>query len=188
MHDPVDQVATGLSNLQVEEHKDSTKHALSPTIIQRSPVPQPLQLAILPSEIHLQLFYHLADDPITSTCLGLTFKNLYSIHRSIQGKVPLWSPESSPLYEFWFPSSSYLSLWELLHDWFPEDMKHNWEIGKYVGEKAYREFLLRWKEREEGLFLWEKEAEKEREVDDVCHGGNIPDYETRDDEEGDAPT
>lgn len=67
-------------------------------------------------------------------------------------------------------------------------MSYNWEIGKYVGEKAYREFLLRWKEREEGQFLWEKEAEKEREVDDVCHGGNIPDYETQDDEEGDAPT
>jgi hypothetical protein len=32
-------------------------------------------------------------------------------------------------------------------------MSYNWEIGKYVGEKAYREFLLRWKEREEGLFL-----------------------------------
>lgn len=66
-------------------------------------------------------------------------------------------------------------------------MSYNWEVGKYVGEKAYREFLLGVKEREEGLLLWKKEADREREVDNVCHGGNIHDYETRDDEEGDAP-
>jgi hypothetical protein len=184
MHDPDDQVVPGLLKLRVEEHENSTKPALSPPTTQKTPVPQPPQLATLPPEIHLLLFHYLADDPITSTCLGLTCKNLYPVHRSFQGTVPLWTPEPSPLYEFFFPSPSCPSLWERLEDWFPEDMNYNWEIGKYVGEKAYREFLVRLKGREEGLLLWEKEAEREREVSDISHGGNMHEYETRDDDDG----
>jgi hypothetical protein len=41
----------------------------------------------LPPELALAIFKLL--DPITSTCLGLTCKAFYRIHKSIHGKVPL---------------------------------------------------------------------------------------------------
>lgn len=46
-----------------------------------------LTLTTLPSEIHFAIFDFL--DPIDATCLGLTNRHLYAIHRRMHGSVPL---------------------------------------------------------------------------------------------------
>jgi len=46
-----------------------------------------LSLDTLPIELHLLVFQHL--DPIESTCLGLSSRKLYHVHRCINGTVPL---------------------------------------------------------------------------------------------------
>ncbi|ORY65095.1 uncharacterized protein BCR38DRAFT_340745 [Pseudomassariella vexata] len=53
-----------------------------------------LQLAFLPPEIHYAIFDFL--DPIDSTCLGLTSKHFYAIHRRMHGTVPLAARRSGP--------------------------------------------------------------------------------------------
>lgn len=44
-------------------------------------------LGNLPAELHLKIFEEL--DRVTSTCLGLTNKKFYPIHKSLHGHVPL---------------------------------------------------------------------------------------------------
>lgn len=48
----------------------------------------------LPSELHMAIFDFL--DPIDSTCLGLTNKHFYSIHRRLHGSVPLSARRDGP--------------------------------------------------------------------------------------------
>ena len=63
------------------------------SVTDREPVPhhhEPssgLTLEDLPAELHFAIFDFL--DPIDSTCLGLTNKHFYSIHRRMRGTVPL---------------------------------------------------------------------------------------------------
>lgn len=64
------------------------------------PLPPPrkssatLTLGGLPSELHMAIFDFL--DPIDSTCLGLTNRHFYNIHRRMQGAVPLSARRSGP--------------------------------------------------------------------------------------------
>jgi hypothetical protein len=44
-------------------------------------------LLALPPELHLEIFKHL--HPVSSTCLGLTCKEFYPIHRQLHGAVSL---------------------------------------------------------------------------------------------------
>lgn len=44
-------------------------------------------LVTLPTEIHLLILHHL--DLVSSTCLGLTCKKFYPIHRELHGSVEL---------------------------------------------------------------------------------------------------
>lgn len=53
-----------------------------------------LGLCDLPSELHYTIFDFL--DPIDSTCLGLTSKHFYDIHRRMHGAVPLSVRRSGP--------------------------------------------------------------------------------------------
>lgn len=53
-----------------------------------------LGLRDLPSELHYAIFDFL--DPIDSTCLGLTSKHFYNIHRRMHGIVPLSVRRSGP--------------------------------------------------------------------------------------------
>jgi hypothetical protein len=48
----------------------------------------------LPGEVHYAIFDFL--DPIDSTCLGLTNKHFYAIHRRMHGSVPLGTRRSGP--------------------------------------------------------------------------------------------
>jgi hypothetical protein len=50
-------------------------------------VPHKPSLSMLPPQIHLKIFDIL--DAVRSTCLGLTCKKFYSIHRGVWGTVPL---------------------------------------------------------------------------------------------------
>ncbi|PSR97640.1 hypothetical protein BD289DRAFT_458847 [Coniella lustricola] len=54
---------------------------------EQRPSSGPLTLATLPAELHFAVFDFL--DPIDATCLGLTNKHFYSIHRRMHGSVPL---------------------------------------------------------------------------------------------------
>lgn len=53
-----------------------------------------LGLCDLPAELHYAIFDFL--DPIDSTCLGLTNKHFYDIHRRMHGTVPLSVRRSGP--------------------------------------------------------------------------------------------
>ncbi|OIW29152.1 hypothetical protein CONLIGDRAFT_578185 [Coniochaeta ligniaria NRRL 30616] len=53
-----------------------------------------LSLMDLPGELHYAIFDFL--DPIDSTCLGLTNKHLYAIHRRMHGTVPLSTRRDGP--------------------------------------------------------------------------------------------
>ncbi|EFX04809.1 f-box domain containing protein [Grosmannia clavigera kw1407] len=70
------------------------------SVMDYEPVPpthQPsanLQLADLPAELHYAIFDFL--DPIDSTCLGLTNKHFYAIHRRMHGTVPLSARRTGP--------------------------------------------------------------------------------------------
>lgn len=61
------------------------------------PTQQPsanLKLADLPAELHYAIFDFL--DPIDSTCLGLTNKHFYAVHRRMHGTVPLSARRTGP--------------------------------------------------------------------------------------------
>lgn len=53
-----------------------------------------LALTDLPSEVHYNIFDHL--DSIDGTCLGLTNKHFYAIHRRMHGTVPLIQRRAGP--------------------------------------------------------------------------------------------
>ncbi|KAH8887729.1 hypothetical protein GQ53DRAFT_266963 [Thozetella sp. PMI_491] len=53
-----------------------------------------MTLLDLPSEMHFTIFDFL--DPIDSTCLGLTNKHFYAIHRRMHGTVPLTARRDGP--------------------------------------------------------------------------------------------
>ncbi|KAK4249725.1 hypothetical protein C7999DRAFT_39208 [Corynascus novoguineensis] len=53
-----------------------------------------LALMDLPAELHFVVFDFL--DPIDSTCLGLTNKHFYAIHRRLHGTVPLTTRRDGP--------------------------------------------------------------------------------------------
>lgn len=58
-----------------------------PVLPWQRPAPGALTFSTLPAEMHFAFFDLL--DPIDATCLGLTCKYLYSIHRRMHGSVPL---------------------------------------------------------------------------------------------------
>ena len=58
------------------------------------PVSVGLSLLDLPAELHFAVFDFL--DPIDSTCLGLTNKHFYAIHRRMRGTVPLSTRRDGP--------------------------------------------------------------------------------------------
>ncbi|KAK1750829.1 hypothetical protein QBC47DRAFT_87630 [Echria macrotheca] len=63
----------------------------------KEPIPKTstgLTLLDLPAELHFAILDFL--DPIDSTCLGLTNKHFYSIHRRMRGKVPLSTRREGP--------------------------------------------------------------------------------------------
>ncbi|KAK3316693.1 hypothetical protein B0H66DRAFT_576468 [Apodospora peruviana] len=53
-----------------------------------------LSLVDLPAELHFAIFDFL--DPIDSTCLGLTNRHFYAIHRRMRGTVPLSTRRDGP--------------------------------------------------------------------------------------------
>ncbi|PMD14450.1 hypothetical protein NA56DRAFT_711027 [Hyaloscypha hepaticicola] len=62
----------------------TTEEATPATMSTRS------HLLALPPELHLEIFKHLR--PVSSTCLGLTCKEFYRIHKQLHGMVGLHEP------------------------------------------------------------------------------------------------
>ena len=60
----------------------------------RPPSSSGLSLTDLPGELHYAIFDFL--DPIDSTCLGLTSRHFYAIHRRLHGSVPLTARRDGP--------------------------------------------------------------------------------------------
>jgi hypothetical protein len=91
-------------------------------------------LSNMPPEIHLSIFDTL--DPVSSTCLGLTSRKFYPMHRSAHRH------EKVSLYDQ--ASDNGLPLCLLLKDWAPKDMVLDWEKEKLVRKggrkKKYRNF------------------------------------------------
>ncbi|AEO64536.1 e91176de-7c22-4270-b464-15104fc05307 [Thermothielavioides terrestris] len=63
-------------------------------ILRRHQPASRLALMDLPAELHFAIFDFL--DPIDSTCLGLTNKHFYAIHRRLHGTVPLTTRRKGP--------------------------------------------------------------------------------------------
>ncbi|KAI1808181.1 hypothetical protein F4811DRAFT_549272 [Daldinia bambusicola] len=66
-----------------------------------------LTLEDLPPELHYAIFDFL--DPIDSTCLGLTSKHFYSIHKRMHGKVPLSARREGPNDMEWVWRNTFIS-------------------------------------------------------------------------------
>ncbi|KAI0473009.1 hypothetical protein GGR56DRAFT_697859 [Xylariaceae sp. FL0804] len=70
------------------------------SVMDEAPVPltsrpgSRLTLARLPPELHYAVFDFL--DPIDSTCLGLTSRHFYAVHRALHGRVPLTARRRGP--------------------------------------------------------------------------------------------
>ncbi|KAL2021997.1 hypothetical protein VTK56DRAFT_6237 [Thermocarpiscus australiensis] len=91
---------------EVEEPRSrSTRPPLGPprrsySVSDREPIPHHhrpsarLALMDLPAELHYAIFDFL--DPIDSTCLGLTNRHFYTIHRRLHGTVPLSTRRVGP--------------------------------------------------------------------------------------------
>ncbi|KAG9243384.1 hypothetical protein BJ878DRAFT_119842 [Calycina marina] len=105
-------------------------------------------LTSLPPEIQLEIFDTL--DPVSSTCLGLTSKQFYPIHRSTHQHVPLYQQTTS----------HGMSLCCLLKDWAPNDMILDARSGKLVSSERYRDLgrdrIRREKEKDRRVG-WERE-------------------------------
>jgi len=83
------------------------------------------------------IFEHL--DPVTSTCLGLTCKRFYAIHRAIHGSVPLKSSILIvPLYRLSYDiANTQYGLWRLLQDWVPFGMQFCWRKDKFFSHEEF---------------------------------------------------
>ena len=92
----------------------------------------------LPPEIQLSIFDHL--DPVTSTCLGLSSKKLYPLHRSTHKKVGLYETSSD---HHSLPLAIYLK------NWAPSDLVLDWESANWLVGKDIRPFRLAGPENED---------------------------------------
>jgi len=90
----------------------------------------------MPPEIHLSIFDTLS--PKSSTCLGLTSKKFYPLHRSA-ASAQHQHQKPTPLYQ---RSADGVPLCRLLKDWVPADRVLDWESGQLKDrrEKGYRNF------------------------------------------------
>jgi len=83
------------------------------------PQEAPPNLALLPSELLLKIFSHL--DPGNSTCLGLTCKRLYKLHRLLHGSVRL----ETRCYTAHSPAPG-PKLYEMLEEWYGPGFEMCW--------------------------------------------------------------
>jgi len=83
-------------------------------------------LTNLPPELQLSIFETL--DPVSSTCLGLTNRKFYPMHRAHHKKVGL--------YEGSYDHGRPLAM--LLKDWAPEDLMLDWESERLVSREKYQ--------------------------------------------------
>jgi hypothetical protein len=79
----------------------------------------------LPAEIQFSIFDHL--DPVASTCLGLSSKKLYPVHRSKHKKVSLFEGSRD----------KDIPLCLHLKNWAPQDLMLDWETEKLVSRERY---------------------------------------------------
>jgi hypothetical protein len=86
-------------------------------------------LLALPPELHLEIFKHL--DPVSSTCLGLTCKGFYLIHKQLHGVVGL--REIIPVYWRRYQSWGFTRLGALLNKWAsPDYYFHYWSSVRFT--------------------------------------------------------
>jgi hypothetical protein len=87
---------------------------------------EPLSFSSLPYDIHHTLFGHL--DIVTSTCLGLTCKKLYAIHRKYHSK-----PDSLKcLIILKGRGGGLFYLGNLITKWMGKGMKFSYHMWKFV--------------------------------------------------------
>jgi hypothetical protein len=85
-------------------------------------------LLALPPELHLEIFKHL--HPVSSTCLGLTCKEFYPIHKQLHGVVNLRAkipaPPRKPHYWGFVRLGALLNTWAGPKYWFGP-----WNDGRF---------------------------------------------------------
>lgn len=105
---PSEQSATALNGSQKEAERARTPARRPPlgpprrsySVTDQQPIPRRhkpevrLALMDLPAELHFSIIDFL--DPIDSTCLGLTNKHFYAIHRRLHGTVALTARRGGP--------------------------------------------------------------------------------------------
>ena len=72
----------------------------------------------------------------SSTCLGLTCKKFYPIHRALRGVVPL-----NPYYPF----NKAHDLGQLLQSWVPSDLTYKPRLGKFIDKDKLRQLKVHWR-------------------------------------------
>ncbi|KAI1336553.1 hypothetical protein F5Y15DRAFT_202720 [Xylariaceae sp. FL0016] len=98
-HHPLFAIPSGKSHA-LTQRPPMTSLQRSYSVMDFEPIPfthQPgaiLTLPNLPPEIHYAIFDFL--DPIDSTCLGLTSKHFYAVHKAMHGKIPLSARREGP--------------------------------------------------------------------------------------------
>jgi hypothetical protein len=116
-----------MAGLWIESEK--FEHQLT-FIIEQTTKPQeasspPTSLPGLLPELQLQIFSYL--DPCFSTCLGLTCKRFYGIHRHLHGTVSAMEFDYvGPNKWFW------LRLCDYLDEWSSPDWTWSWAKGKFI--------------------------------------------------------
>ena len=90
---------------------------------------KPFRLLSIPVELQAEVFRVL--DPVSSTCLGLTCKDFYAVHKSVKGVVKL----SERFYGAEFLTSSWYGRSELgfvLEDWAGDDLRYSTSSRTFV--------------------------------------------------------
>jgi hypothetical protein len=101
--------------------------------------PNKQYLTTLPPELQLSIFESL--DPVSSTCLGLTSRKLYPMHRAAHKNVGLY--DTAPGYTSHSrhrgreEERGGLPLCMLLKNWVPENLVLDWESEKLVSRERH---------------------------------------------------
>ena len=123
----------------------------------------PDHITNLPTDIHFKIFELLRNDPVVSTCLGLTCKTLYRIHRTFHGKVPL--TEITAGFTPYAYNDRLLSTH--LKDWIPAELVYdNRFTHKFITKERLLELMPEKERMKENARLKRKlEADPQEELD-----------------------
>ncbi|KAH8766566.1 hypothetical protein BGZ57DRAFT_930399 [Hyaloscypha finlandica] len=138
---------TRISTNFLSPAKSSRSHGLSTTLRPENLLQQAImntstssRIASIPSELQLEIFSYL--DPVSSTCLGLTCKKLYSLSKKVRGATKLNAV-------YWVPGGrSFNYLGDLLEKWAGQNLEYPLGSSKFHRVRVDRRKRLATREGE----------------------------------------